>query len=172
MELLVIRHAIAEDREVWAHTGHDDGLRPLTPRGVERMERAARGLQALVGKIDVLATSPMVRAAQTAEIVARAFGGPAPVELDALAGGSEQEQLDWLREQDGSGVIAIVGHEPWLGELVSWLLSNQGHGFVELKKGAACLLAFPGRAGPGAARLCWALPPRALRQLARAGSAG
>ena len=87
--------------------------------------------------------------------------------IPGLSGGSQQEQLDWLREQDGSGVIAIVGHEPWLGELVSWLLSNQGHGFVELKKGAACLLAFPGRVAPGAALLRWALPPRALRELGR-----
>jgi len=170
MELLVIRHAIAEDRQVWARTGRDDGQRPLTKPGIERMERAARGLRGLVEKLDLLATSPLTRAVQTARIVSDAFGGPTPVEVDALAGGGQQEVLDWLREQGETGVAAIVGHEPDLGDLISWLLSNQHHGFVELKKGAACLLAFPGRVAPGAARLRWALPPRALRELAEAGS--
>ena len=166
MELLVIRHAIAEDREVWARGGRGDGQRPLTPRGIQRMERGALGLRGLVGKIDVLATSPLVRAAQTAEIVAAALGGPTPVPLRSLAGGSQQEILDWLREQDNSGVIAIVGHEPDLGELVSWLLSDCIHGFVELKKGAACLLEFPGRVAQGGAQLRWSLPPRVLREMA------
>jgi len=172
MELLVIRHAIAEDREIWARTSRDDGERPLTAQGIERMERAARGLRRLVGNLDLIATSPLTRAVQTARIVSDAFAGPAPVELDTLAGGSHQELLDWLRKNKGAETIAIVGHEPDLGELVSWLLSNQDQGFVELKKGAACLLAFPGWVAPGAARLRWALPPRALRGLARAGPEG
>ncbi len=167
MELLVIRHAIAEDREAWARSSSDDGQRPLTPRGIQRMERGALGLHGLVGRIDVLATSPLVRAAQTAEIVAGAFGGPTPLALDALAGGSRQQLLDWLREQDDGGMIAIVGHEPDLGELVSWLLGDSSHGFLELKKGAACLLEFPGRVAQGGARLRWALPPRVLREMAR-----
>jgi phosphohistidine phosphatase len=136
------------------------------------MGRAARGLRGLVGNLDLLATSPLTRALQTARIVADAFGGPTPVEVDALAGGDRQEVLDWLREQGEPGVAALVGHEPYLTDLISWLLSNQSHGFVELKKGAACLLAFPGPLEPGAARLRWALPPRALRGLAEAGSEG
>ena len=62
MDLLVIRHAIAEDREVFAGTGKDDSLRPLTDRGRERMQEGARGLVRLVDRLDVLATSPLTRA--------------------------------------------------------------------------------------------------------------
>ena len=68
MNILVIRHAIAADRERHAeqHDGEDDGLRPLTARGRKRMREGARGLRRLVPKIDLLATSPLTRAAQTA----------------------------------------------------------------------------------------------------------
>jgi len=67
MQLLLIRHAIAEDRFEFARTGQSDYYRPLTERGRARMARGATGLRTLVPDIDVLATSPLTRAVQTAE---------------------------------------------------------------------------------------------------------
>src|SRR3989442_14427769 len=76
MRLLVVRHAIAEDREAFARSHKDDSTRPLTPDGRRKMERAALGLKELVPELDVLAASPYKRAIETAEIIAAAYGGP------------------------------------------------------------------------------------------------
>ena len=67
MRLLLIRHAIAEEREDFARTGKDDGLRPLTDDGRKKMKQAARGLRGLVPDIDLLATSPLTRVVAFAE---------------------------------------------------------------------------------------------------------
>src|SRR6267142_2251429 len=74
MRLLVVRHAIAEDREAFARSHKDDANRPLTSEGRNKMERAALGLRALVPELDVLAASPYKRAFDTAEIIASAYG--------------------------------------------------------------------------------------------------
>lgn len=130
------------------------------------MRRAARGLVALVPSIDVLGTSPLVRAVQTAEILAEACGGLDTVTVDELRPDSElQAFLRWLKAQDSSATIAIVGHEPHLSGLTSWLLTARNRSFVSLKKGAACLLEFDGAPRAGAATLLWAVAPAQLRQL-------
>ena len=75
MQVLVVRHAIAEQREEFARTGKDDSQRPLTHDGRRKMRRGAVGLRAVVPAIDVLATSPLLRAVQTAEILAAVYNG-------------------------------------------------------------------------------------------------
>src|SRR5205814_8591066 len=74
MRLLVVRHAIAEDREAFARSHKDDAARPLTPDGRRKMERAALGLKELVPELELLAPSPYKRALETAEIIAHAYG--------------------------------------------------------------------------------------------------
>lgn len=74
MKLLVIRHAIAMDRDAFHKINADDGQRPLTSDGIRKMKKNALGLQRLCPHIDVLATSPLVRAVQTAEIVSSVYG--------------------------------------------------------------------------------------------------
>lgn len=167
MDLLVIRHAIAEEREVFAATGKGDDLRPLTDRGRERMKESARGLVRVVERIDVLATSPYTRAAQTADILAAAYGDLEPVSIGALTPDSPFPSLvDWLRTVAHHETVAIVGHEPHLSELVTlMLLGRAGPGFVTFKKGTACLLALNGQVTPGRGRVKWVLTPRQLRKL-------
>ena len=75
MRLLVIRHAVAEERDAFAVTGQPDARRPLTDDGRTKMKAGARGLRGIVPRLNVLATSPLLRAAQTAEIVSREYGG-------------------------------------------------------------------------------------------------
>src|SRR5687768_2714086 len=128
MNVLVIRHAIAEERERFAKTGKADALRPLTRAGRRKMRRAARGIARLVPKLNVIGTSPLTRAAQTAEIVATAYaesgGATRPKVRDVAAmapGKSLSAVLEWLREQRDDATVALVGHEPHVGQLVSWL---------------------------------------------------
>ena len=168
MHLLIIRHAVAEDREAFGASGQDDSLRPLTKAGRKKMRVAAAGLAATAPAVDVLATSPFVRATETADIVAAAFHRPATHTVDALT--PEHPAADfvqWMHTVDGADVVAAVGHEPHLGRLVSWLVSARKQPFLELKKGGACLLALGPAPAPGSARLEWVLTAKQLRQLAR-----
>lgn len=166
MKLLIIRHAPAGEGAEWEAEGRDDRLRPLTPDGVKEMRRVAKGLATLVSKIDLLATSPLVRAVQTAEIVAAQYGGES-VTLGSLApGGGPDEVLRWLRKQGSAPTIALVGHEPDLSTLVCYLLTRERSSFVILRKSGACLLELPDPAESGGAFLRWLLTRRVLERLA------
>ena len=166
MRLLVIRHAKAENALDFAQTGQPEALRPLTESGRKKMQRATAGLLSEVEFIDVLASSPLLRAHQTAEIVAEAYVGRVVMELDALAPGSNPDRLlPWLRGHRDVSVVAIVGHEPDLGELISFLLCGRHESFVALKKGAACLLNLDSDVTPGQARLVWSLSASQLAKL-------
>lgn len=169
MRLLIIRHAIAEDRDEFARTGKDDCLRPITDEGRKRMKQGARGLRAQVPEIDLLATSPLTRAAQTGAVIDSVYGGLREVEIEVLAPeASPVEFLSWLRQQTGENV-AVVGHEPSISLIVSWLLTGTEKRLFSFRKGAACLVEFPGEIGAGTATLLWALTPAQLRELARQG---
>ncbi len=166
MDLVVVRHAIAEDRDTFARTGRDDDERPLTEEGRDRMEQAARGLVRLVPGLDALCSSPLVRAVQTAEIVAGVYDGieiePAPV----LSGGAPPgDVVAWLQDKSAVDTLAIVGHEPDLSTLVSFLLAGTEGAFIEMKKGAVCLVECPGKPAAGEALLRWSLAPKQLRLL-------
>lgn len=164
MQLLVVRHAIAEEREDWAP--RDDKLRPLTADGKKKMKEAAKGLRSLVPRVDLLATSPLTRAVQTAELLAKAYETRAHVTVDALAPGQRPPALaSWLRTQGEHKTIAVVGHEPGLGAAVSWLAAGTERSFLELGKGGACLLELGERIEAGEAMLVWALRPSQLRAL-------
>ncbi len=164
MRLLVIRHAIAVDRQEYAHA--DDATRPLTAEGRAKMERAAEGLRQLVEDIALLASSPLKRAFDTATIVARAYGDLKVERVPELAPGAPLDRvIGWLAGLAVNGTSAIVGHEPDLSRLVSALLSGADRPFLEFRKGAACLIEFPGRVERGAGVLDWFLGPKHLRRL-------
>jgi phosphohistidine phosphatase len=168
MRLLVIRHGLAGDRDEFSFTGRPDAERPLTKEGRMKMKRAATGLRLIVDELNVIATSPLVRAAQTAELVAEAFGMEGPTLVEELSEErSPDDLLPWLRAQEPDTTVAIVGHNPHLGFLVGWLLTGRHENFVELKKGAALMLQFedPDPPTPGTAVLLWSLAPGHLRRL-------
>lgn len=170
MQLLVIRHGIAEDRDAFARTGQDDSLRPLTKAGKREMVLVAKGLNVAAPEIAALASSKLVRAQQTAAIIAEEYGIDDIAELDALAPDARPNALlKWLRELDDSGdvrgPVAVAGHEPHLGTLVTWLLAGQTESRVVLKKGGACRLDFASRPAAGGAELRWLMTPVLLRRL-------
>lgn len=166
MQLLVMRHAIAEEREEFAKSGRNDRLRPLTDEGRKRMRRAARGLRTLVPEIDLLATSPLARAAQTGAVLDTVYGDLKTVEIEQLAPEATPEEFAaWLRGRKAE-TVAVVGHEPSLSRIVSWLLGGSERPLIELRKGGACLLTLAGKPAADSATLIWALTPAQLRRLA------
>jgi phosphohistidine phosphatase len=167
VELLVIRHGVAEERDDFAATGKDDSLRPLTKEGRWKMERGARALRRAFPALNVIATSPYTRAAQTAKIVAAAYDGVDVEPLDALTPESRpQAFLAWLRTREPDDRVAAVGHEPHLGALVYWLLTGDSvEGRIAMKKGGACLLQLDARSRAGKATLVWSLTPAIMRRL-------
>lgn len=166
MQILVVRHAIAEDRDTFAAAGRDDSERPLTEVGVRRMAVGAAGLVRVLPHLDVIASSPLVRAVQTADVLATAYGHDRVERVAALApGGDFDAVVDWLERHEPESVVALIGHEPDLSELVTYLLLNAAAPFFSFKKGAACLLEFEGRIAPGEAELRWLLAPKQLRAL-------
>ena len=167
MKLIVIRHAIAQDRKQFAKGGEEeDGLRPLTPRGRRRMRLAARGLLRVAPRPDVLATSPLVRAVQTAEILGGVWADVKIVKVPQLTPeASTQALLKWLQERKQASTVALVGHEPQLSAFVSWMLTGLPESFVRLKKGGACLVELNEQVRPGRGRLVWSLAPAQLRLL-------
>ena len=166
MQLVVIRHAIAMEREEFAPTGRDDSLRPLTDKGEAKMKRAAAGLRDLVPSVDVLAASPFTRAQQTAAIVGDAYDGLHVETTSSLEPESAMDDfVEWLRAQRGD-TVAVVGHQPHLGTLVTWLMTGIEESRVPLKKGAAVLLEFPAVPSSGTGLLHWALTASQLGRLA------
>ncbi len=163
-ELYLIRHGLAEERgDAWP----DDSKRPLTDEGISRMRKAARGLARLGVTVDVVLSSPLVRARQTAEIVAAGLDPrPALVNIDSLApDGSYAAIVADLEKHGRKTRIALVGHEPAVGELAARLIGSRHP--LELKKGAVCRIDLdqipPG--GPGDLR--WLLTPKILCAIRR-----
>lgn len=163
MELCLVRHAIAEERGLrWP----DDSQRPLTAEGRAKMLDAARGL-ATIWKPESILTSPYVRARQTAEILADATGAPIVSEVGGLVTGDHDDVFAAANALGKVRIIA-VGHEPLMGETLSYSLTGDG-GTVSamFKKGSASLIGFLDEARPGQGWLEWHLQPAQLRGLGR-----
>jgi len=168
MNLYFMRHGIAVDR---ADTGAKsaDRERTLTPKGIKRMQRAAKGLASLSLSFDRILTSPLVRARQTAKIVAQALQLEDRVEeIQQLSPDqSVQDLVFGLVPYSGEKKILLVGHEPLLSSTVSFLLSGKAGAEIGIKKGGLCCLEVDGVPPKANAVLHWALAPKHLRQMAR-----
>jgi phosphohistidine phosphatase len=163
MILYIFRHGIAEGH---APDGND-GTRKLTVKGREKLKDAAAGMRALGLKFDAILTSPLARAAETAEIVAAAYGNvPAPQVVPALASGfAPAEAASALKAFAKQEHVMIVGHEPQLSALASLLVAGSPDAVrLELKKGGLIALELSGRADR-AGMLLFMLTPRQLRRL-------
>lgn len=167
MKLVMVRHGPAADRAWCVERGKPDALRPLTTEGRRKMRAAARGLARIAPALDLVASSNLVRARETAEIVARACEVTRILALPELQPeAAPAELVAWLRTRS-EGAIGLVGHEPHLGLLVGSLLADAPIAPVTFKKGQACLVEFDGQARSGRGRLAWSLAPRQLRHLGR-----
>jgi phosphohistidine phosphatase len=163
-DLYFLRHGVAADRETWELP---DEERPLTDEGVQKMIRAVKGLKKCKLSPQVLMSSPLARALQTAQIVKTHLSHLEKIEIeeDLRPGGSLPEFLKKIRKRK-EGSFLLVGHEPFMSLWVQALLGIHGTGTVRLKKGGFCHLAWDPEVSPPRAELISLLPPRVLRQMA------
>ena len=164
VELIVIRHAIAfeSDSTRWP----DDRLRPLTPEGKRKFRTAASGLSRWIPRVDLLLTSPLLRARQTAEILTDVAGWPKAAEHRELDPGSELRATLASLRPNKQACIALVGHEPHLSALIGLCVAEPASALhLEMKKGAAAVITFPDAIRAGSGTLIALVPPRALRRM-------
>lgn len=165
-EFYIMRHGIAVTRGSAGFS--DDTKRPLTPEGKQKMRQIAEGLTRLGFDVDWIVTSPLVRAVETAEIVAKALASNVPVDFsDALRpGGSAEALISHLAKHRNRKRVLVVGHEPDLSEMAARLVGAGRHANFAFKKGGCCLITFDEFPPKSPGRLVWWLAPRLLRKLA------
>ncbi|MBI4343150.1 MAG: phosphohistidine phosphatase SixA [Candidatus Omnitrophica bacterium] len=163
MRLYLMRHATAVPRGTPGALR--DAQRALTDAGREEARCVGQGLRRLKLEIGLIVTSPYVRAAQTAEEVARALGVRAPVrELDALRSEVEPRETSVaLRGFAGHERLLCVGHEPHLSAWLSELVAGPGGMRCVFKKGGAACVEIEQVPPPsGSGTLRWILTPKQL----------
>jgi phosphohistidine phosphatase len=164
MDVLLVRHAIAfeRNRQRWL----EDAARPLSPAGIRRARKAAAGLKELLRPPDRVLASPLLRAKQTAEILTDVAGWPKATECFELSPGQPAQAVLGVLARERGKVVAVVGHQPGLGQLLAaCLIGESGPLAIEMKKNAVACVAFPGAPRAGRAALKWLATPRMLRAL-------
>ena len=168
MNLYVVRHAIAARLE--PASSEQDSQRPLTEKGRSRMRLISRGLRELEIQLDVILTSPYLRATQTALILAKEFdlGKARVVSNPNLAPSGDPEQLVKSVHQDYGDIenLCFVGHEPSLSSLISMLIVGDPTLSLALKKGGVCKLLVDNLLYGRCAALEWILSPAQLVKIA------
>lgn len=157
---LIVRHARAEP----VSSAGEDRRRALTADGRERFRECVSGMETLGVRLDRIYFSPWLRAQETAELM-----GPLLSDKGEFLSCAELARApsEFLLEELSGRDIALVGHEPWVGELCAWLVGGWPEDGCSLpfKKGGVALL--EGERQPGRSHLSSFLPPRVLRSLAR-----
>ncbi|MCX5970087.1 MAG: histidine phosphatase family protein [Coprothermobacterota bacterium] len=162
-----MRHGIAEPL---SSTSPEDCQRPLTFRGKERTKEVAIGLQTLRVHPQRIASSPLVRCMETAQVVHSTLEVEAPlVQCEHLApAGDLGRLLLWLAEGE-ERVTLLVGHSPDISRFASLLVSPSEEVGLPFKRAGVCRIDFPDAPALGEGTLCWFLPPRLLRRLGEKG---
>ncbi len=157
--LFLIRHAIAEARsEDWP----DDALRPLTAKGAARMKKIAERLSALDETAEVVLTSPLTRAAETAQIL-KAVWTPSPsvsIVGELAPDHTAAATVAALGKFKASARVAVVGHEPDLGAFAAWLIGARTP--LVFKKGGVARIDLPAWPPTRAGQLVWLATPKIL----------
>ena len=159
--LYIVRHAYAgqHDDPRWP----DDSLRPLTDKGRKQFRRVVKKLARRGFAPEVVATSPLVRCRETADVVCERLSPPPElVELDALQPGSRLEALvEWSNER-AVDTLAWVGHAPDVDCLAASLL-GMSDGGIAFAKGAVAAIRFDDKIAPGEGELVWFANPKILK---------
>ena len=161
-QLYLIRHGIAEDSEQYIH----DGDRPLTPKGQRKTQQIAKRLHTLKLTFNLILSSPLVRAYQTAEIL-KLEGLSCNLErsADLAPLGSFDHWLAWLESwrQSGGTSLALVGHQPDLSQWAEFLIWGSARQSFVLKKAGIIGLTLPASGSPVShSLLFWLTSPSLL----------
>src|SRR5688572_11891901 len=164
MILYILRHAIAFPHGT---PGVAEDERTLTEEGIKKMKKAALGLKRLDIMPDLILTSPLPRAKQTAEIVHAALNEkPDLKQLAALAPGGERPAVYKALEANNSKAsIILVGHQPSLGEIAGEIAWDSAESSVEFKKGGICAMKIGSLSPVPRGTFLWLLTPAILRAL-------
>ncbi len=170
MEIYLIRHGEA------AASGQAgaDGARALTDRGRREVAGVGAGLRALGVALDRILTSPLRRAQETADLLAREFAADAPIretlaELDGSA--PPAAILAALGGVASEETVAVIGHMPGLGELVTLAITGVGASGIPLATASVARIDFEGRPRPGSGRLGWLMNAEQLAGFAHGNDA-
>lgn len=162
MDLYILRHAIAEEHA----PAKPDSQRHLTPEGARKMRRIAKGIEALDLKFDLILSSPYYRAKETAEILAEVLGMEDDVKFSdtLISEGNPKELIEELKSKHRKQKrVVLVGHEPYLSNLISLLLSGHTNISINLKKAGFCALTVNDLHYGKCAILEWLLTPSQMR---------
>lgn len=166
MELYLLRHGIAV--EPGTSGFEDDSARPLIPKGRRQLRKTADAMKELAGDFDLILSSPLVRAKQTAEIVAKKLKLKKSLRFtNALApGGAVAILLRQLgREKPAPQRVLLVGHEPDMSRLISLLVTGGPQLQVDFKKGGLCKLEAEKLRASQCAKLVWLLTPKQMKMM-------
>jgi phosphohistidine phosphatase len=167
MELYLLRHGLAVERGTRGY--EDDAARPLTPKGRRQIRKTAEAVRRLAPKLDLILSSPLLRAKQTAETLARELNWKERLKFTkALApAGSAAHLLRQLgREKPAPARVLLVGHEPDMSQLISLLTTGDRKLQLDLKKGGMAKLEAETLRGGKCATLAWLLTPKQLKRTA------
>lgn len=141
MNLYILRHGLAVDPGSPDYSKDSD--RPLTPKGERKLWKIAQAMEDMELSFDLILSSPYLRARQTAEIVAEALALRKKLELSETLtpAGSTKKLIDSIRHREPAPKeVLLVGHEPYLSELISLLIAGNRDVAVTMKKGGLCML--------------------------------
>jgi phosphohistidine phosphatase len=165
MDIYFLRHANAGESKI---SPAKDAKRPLDKLGIEQSHDVGRALAALDTSVDVIISSPLRRATQTAAVVANEIGYEEKVITDAalLSGASFEQFQDLLARHSRKEAVMVVGHNPSMTEFLNKTLFAAGrHNPIEMKKGTVARVEKVGRK---AAVLKWCMPPKMVRLIQQA----
>ncbi len=160
MDLYILRHGKAEP---YGHRFPSDGIRPLSKKGLKRTQLSAKGMKAANVKVDLIVSSPLLRARQTAEIVHEGLGMDEPIQFsETLASGDVRLILSTIEAHSSLSGLMLVGHEPTLSELISTVASGSYHTAFNLKPGGMCKLNLSAVSLSRSATIEWFVTPKQL----------
>jgi|SRR4030095_16108230 phosphohistidine phosphatase len=162
MQLYILRHAIAVPRGT---PGYPNDDRPLTENGIKKMIEGAKAIKKIVGTLDLIISSPLIRALHTAKILAEQLHYKNKIQISKylLPGSPQRHLFEYLAEYDKLEKICIVGHEPHLGVSASILIGSDNQ-VIELKKGAICRIDLDFSVQK-TGKMIWLFQPKQLRLL-------
>ena len=167
MNLYIVRHAIAVQCSTPGYD--DDSQRPLTDTGRKKMKKIVKGLHQLDLELNVILSSPYVRARDTAKILAKEFDMTEEIAFsdNLIPPGNLENLVSEIHEKYDVDNVALVGHEPMLSSLISWLATGNTDMRVTLKKGGVAYLVADNLYQDGRAALQWLLTPALMVELSK-----
>ena len=168
MNLYILRHGVAVEPGTSGYAA--DSERPLLRKGERKLRQIGQAMKRLELSFELILSSPYLRARQTAEVIAACLKSKSKVELSETLtpGGSQPKLVEFLNHlKPIPDEVLLVGHEPYLSDLISLLVSGEPGFSVALKKGGFCKLAADPLQYSRCATLEWLLTPKQMAFIAR-----